>query len=423
MDNQKKQDDLPNNLSAFVCDSTGKRVIDEAIKEMGLAYATCEQGEIDDVITFLENNRPPKILLIDLSNSELPMTDIERIQSICPPDVNILCVGTKNDVGLFRALLRAGIKDYIVKPLTIDFVTRTLSSIIAGNDQFDDSESRLGKIVTCIGVTGGIGTTTIATNCSWLLANKFFKRTVVLDTDYQFGNTNLLLDLKSDVSYLDVLESPDKIDDYFVETSLKRHGPKLFYLGGLIDLSRTLDTDPEAFAQFIQRVRKQFNYVVVDMKLEITPLNKVLIAQTNTFVIIADLSTAAAYNASRFIEYLKQESRGKNVSIVLNKIGEYTRGAMSKDAFEKIVSMPVKHMLPFDAYTAYGAANVGQPIASIDCSLNSYLDDIVQDILGYDLDSSKIQEVYETSLLSKESLKKALKKVGLDNLLQDKEKK
>lgn len=417
MDNTK-QDDLPNNLSAFVNDPIGKRVIDGAIQEMGLAYSTCEQGGIEEVLNFLKHNRPPKILLVDLSNSELPMTDMEKIQEMCSPDVNILAVGSKNDVGLFRALLRAGIKDYVVKPLTIEFIVKTISAIVAGIEQYDNSESRLGKVITCIGVTGGIGTTTLATNCGWLLANKFFKRTVIIDSDYQFGNTNLLLDLKNEASYLDVLESPDKIDDYFVETSLKRHGPKLFYLGGSVDLSRILEADSNAFLQFINMVRKQFNYLTIDMKLQINQLNKVLISQTKTFVIVADLSTASAYNASRLLEYLKQESRGKDVIVVLNKIGEYPRGAMSKDAFEKIIGMSVKHILPFDAYTAYGAANVGQPIASIDCSLNPYLENIIMDILGYDLTNTKIQEVYEHSVLSKESIKDFLRTFGLSKLIK-----
>lgn len=420
MENEKDTE-LPNNLSAFVCDPISQNTIQAAIKELGMAYASCVIGGIDEAITYLKDHRAPKILLVDLSNSELPLSDMERLLNMSSPEVNILTIGSKNDVGLFRALMRFGIRDYLVKPVSVELIIKALSSIITGVDAYEHVDSRQGKIITFVGVAGGLGTTTLATNCAWILANKQFKRSVIIDSNHQFGNANLLLDLKSESSYLDMLESPDKIDDYFVETMLRRHGPRLFYLGGLDDISKPFETDPDTFAHLIDMVRHQFNYLIVDLQLNINPLNRILISKTKTFVIIADLSTASAYNTARLIEFLKQEARDRNVIIVLNKIGLYTRGALSKDAFEKVTNMQVNHIIPFDAYTPYGAANVGQPLASLDCALNSNLNDIVQSILGNEVNNNKMQEVYDDSVFSKANIKRVLDKFGLSKyVFQDK---
>lgn len=405
--------ELPNNLSAFVCDAMSKQVIDAAVSEIGLGYTTSVQGDVDEAVEFLRTNRPPKILLIDLSNSDLPMTDMEKIIEMCSPEVNIITIGAKNDVGLFRTLLKIGIADYLVKPLSVDLVHKAISTIISGTNAYDTPESRKGKVIAFVGMTGGIGTTTLATNCALILANKFFKRSVIIDSDHQFGNANLLLDIKTESSYIDMLESPDKIDDYFVETSLKRYGPRLFYLGGRADISRTIDNDVEAFAYFLEMVQKQFNYLTVDLKLNINPMNKVLISKAKSVVIIADLSTAAAYNTASFIEFLKQDSKDKNVIIVLNKIGMFPRGGISKDAFEKIIGMQVNYILPFDTQVPYGAANVGQPIASLDCKLNDIMYDLVQGILGVGINKNKMHEIYNEEF----SMKKILDSVGLGKFI------
>lgn len=409
--------ELPNNLSSFVCDSMSKQVIDAAVTEIGLGYTTSVEGDVGQAVEFLRTNRPPKILLIDLSNSDLPMTDMEKIIEMCSPEVNIITIGAKNDVGLFRTLLKLGVSDYLVKPLSVDLIKKAISTIVSGTNAYDTPESRKGKIISFVGMTGGIGTTTLATNCAWILANKFFKRSVIIDSDHQFGNANLLLDIKTESSYIDMLESPDKIDDYFVETSLKRYGPRLFYLGGKTDISRNAENDVEAFSHFLEMVRKQFNYLTVDLKLNINQLNKVLISRTQSFVIIADLSTASAYNTATFIEYLKQDSREKNLIVVLNKIGMFPRGGISKDAFEKIVGMQVNYIMPFDTQVPYGAANVGQPIATLDCKLNDIMHNIVQGILGVGINKNKMHEVYNDSIFSEYGMKKILDKVGLGKFI------
>ena len=194
----EKDVDIIYDVAAFVCDSLSQKVIKDTTTELGVGSVLCTEGSISDAVKFLIDHRPPKILIIDLSNSELPMTELERIRDVCSPEVNIIAIGGKNDVGLFRSLLKFGVVDYIVTPLNSDLIERAISTILSGVDAYDTIDNRLGKLITFIGSTGGIGTTTIAVNCAWMLANTFFKRTVVIDSDYQFGNGNLLLDLKNE---------------------------------------------------------------------------------------------------------------------------------------------------------------------------------------------------------------------------------
>lgn len=408
--------EAPSNLVSFVCDPTSKEVVDATIKEMGLGYTESFIGEIDDMFNYLKEKKTPKIILIDISNSELPMSDLTKISEICSPEVHIIVAGSKNDVGLFRELLRFGVDDYLSKPLTTEILKKAINNITVGVDAYDNTESRNGKIITFIGSNGGIGTTTLAANSSWMLANKFFKRTLIVDCDFQFGDLNLFLDLKTENSYLDILESPDKIDDYFVETILQKHGPKLYYLGGLTDITRNIEHDPESFSIIIDSVRKQFNYIICDTPCHFDAISKNVISKTKFFVLVAELSMASAQNTMRILELLKQEARGKKIIVVINNVGKYVRGAVGKDEFEKVINLPISHMIPFDEYTPLGAANVGQPVASLSSSMNPSLEEILQDMLGNTIITNKLTEVYNDSFFSAINLKRLARKFGINDI-------
>ena len=126
-----KNSDLPHNLMAFVSDPVSEQIILNSIKELGLAYAEVVQGGIDDIVEFLKENKTPKVLLVDISNSELPLGDLKKIEDFAAPNLNIVVIGSRNDVGLFRDMSTLGIYDYIVKPLNTNLITKAVIRRIA----------------------------------------------------------------------------------------------------------------------------------------------------------------------------------------------------------------------------------------------------------------------------------------------------
>ena len=121
-----KESDLPHNLVGFACDPVSEQIIWNVIKEKNMAYSEARSGGIEDIIAFLKTNRTPKILIVDISNSELPLSDINKIKEFSSPNVNIIVIGGRNEVGLFRDLLSVGVVDYIVKPLSNTMLIRAI---------------------------------------------------------------------------------------------------------------------------------------------------------------------------------------------------------------------------------------------------------------------------------------------------------
>lgn len=371
--------DLPHNLMAFVNDPVSEQIIMNVVKEMNLAYAEAKQGKIADIVEFMRTSRTPKVLIADISNSELPLGDITKIKEFSAPNVNIIVIGTRNDVGLFRDLMDMGISDYIVKPLNNVILRKALEDAINNKKTLVEKS---GKLINVISSVGGAGATTVAVNIAWLLSNANFKRSLLMDMDFLFGTANLLLDLKAENAYLDIIESPDKIDDYFIETILKKSNNRLYYLGGLCDLVRGIVVDLEAFNALMNLIKKQFNYVIVDSQREVTGVTKVGMNKSEIFIIMVEMSLASAQNTARILEFFNTDQAGKKIIIVANKVGISSNGALSKTAFEQVIGRKINYSIPFDDTSVLASANVGQPLAASGGAIVEVLENITNDIMG-----------------------------------------
>ena len=141
---------------AFVADQETYAVVDQVIGEMMLPNAAIREGTVKDAVKYLGEHRSPKLLLVDLSDSELPLSEINSLADVCEPGVTVIAFGQRNDCGLFRDLLQHGIADYLVKPITPPLLQK---AVLAASEQSGmiKSSNKLGKLVAVTGTRGGVG--------------------------------------------------------------------------------------------------------------------------------------------------------------------------------------------------------------------------------------------------------------------------
>jgi pilus assembly protein CpaE len=226
-----------------------------------------------------------------------------------------------------------------------------------------------------------------------------------MDLDFLYGTTNLLLDIKAENAYLDILESPDKIDDYFTETILKKCTQRLYYLGGLCDLVRGVQVDIRAFEALVALLKKQFNYVLVDAQRDVNEVNKISMKKADCFVIMIEMTMASAQNAARLLELLTAEYHGKKVIIIDNKNGLSSAGAITKESFEEVIGRKIDYVMPLDETITLAAANIGQPLVVSEGPLTEILNDITDDILGKNENQAIAKAISEKEGLNFEKIK------------------
>src|SRR5947209_317089 len=188
------------------------------MRELQLDEELVLEPTLDALLRRIREGYGPRVLILDLSDSTAPIAELSAARSVGGSDLKILAFGTVNDVSLFRDLLAAGATDYLVKPVSREALTRSLETQKATAS----NGNGLGEVVAFLGSRGGVGATTTAVSCAWLLGEKRQERTALVDLDLHFGTVGLKFDTDSGYVLCESLELPSRYDSLFDKCALNQ---------------------------------------------------------------------------------------------------------------------------------------------------------------------------------------------------------
>jgi pilus assembly protein CpaE len=347
-------------LLAFVADSASEAAIIECVGQMSLNNFRVVRGGIGKAIQHLDAERSPAILIVDISDADLPVSRVHELAEVCEPAVTVIAVGNDNDVALYRDLIAAGITEYIVKPVTPQLLVRALAGRPERGGPGAISQ-KLGKLVACIGARGGVGTTTIAVGLAWYLANQQSRRVALLDLDLQHGACALALNMRPTAGLREALVNPGRIDPIFIERITAMNGERLAVLSGEEPLRDDVQFTAEAVQTAIAVLRAQSHYVIVDIpRTPGAPYRWVLDA-ADFRVIVADQSLQAGRDAARLRGALVGEATEHRNLLVVNRGGEGGRHAISLKEMEQVLELRPNVVVPYEPIVFTKAINTGKP--------------------------------------------------------------
>lgn len=352
-------------FGAYLCDSETTEHLIPVLHERNWDTAHVKPGGIESAIRTLSTTGSPQYLLVDLSDSANPEEDINALAEVCEPGTMVITVGNINDVTFYRSMIAAGVQDYLVKPVTTDqlreaflVAEHTLNAPIdnpAKNEQNDKE-----KIISFIGVRGGVGSSMLATNCAWLLANEMKQKTALVDLDMHFGTGALAFDLEPGRGLTDALENPSRVDGLFIERAMIKESDNLSILGSEAPLNDPSYTDPAALNHLLVEMRNNFKYVILDLPRTIVADYPMLISETDEVILVSDLSLAATRDVVRFIAFCKSVAPHVKVKVLLNKVSGPGLVEVDKKDFEATVEQTVDWEIPLDTKLMIQVARSGK---------------------------------------------------------------
>jgi pilus assembly protein CpaE len=335
-------------LMAFV-DAETERVLQEASVLLG--RSAIMRGGIAKAIEHLSEERSPHLLLVDISGIDLPLSQIHSLADVCEPGTTVVALGDHNDVGLYRDLVDAGVSNYIVKPLTRELLTRALTPKV-NSGEVGRSALKLGKIVSFIGARGGVGTTTLASNLAWHLANRQSRRVALIDLDLQNGDCALLFNITTTPGLRDALANPLRLDPLLLDRIMTKHGERLFVLGSEEPLHENVQFTASAIESLFSVLRSQFHYVIVDLPRIPTPAYRRALEISDRRVIVVDQTMRAMRDAVRVVKMFgDSEIPGAGHSaehrnmFVVNRVGEHH--ALSLKDVHQVLQVQPATIVPF----------------------------------------------------------------------------
>jgi len=346
-------------ILAFIGDADSETVLREAIVEAVPSGMEVRRGNIRTAINVLTRAATPRVLIVDVSGEEQPLTALGDLSQVVEPDVRVLVIGELEDVNFYRHVTRVlGALEYLYKPLSRDMVARHFRPFIV--EEKNPSEAVLGgRIVAITGVRGGVGATTIAANLAWHFGVAARRHTLLFDPDLYCGTAALLLNAKTGSGLRTALESPQRIDELFVERAAQPVAERLHVLAGEEKLADVPAYAPDAAVKLLETLRRRYNFVVVDVPFAPMPLHRDLLDLAHQRVLVLDPSLAAVRDTLRLLALPAGLAQPRRAVVVLNRLGR--PGGLARREIEEALKMKPDVTIPDLPRLLGTAASMGEP--------------------------------------------------------------
>jgi len=370
---------------AFVTDADS-----EAVLRLGLLAAAPEdiivhRGGSRTAIAAMGKMPTPRVLVVDVSGDEQPMSALSALSEVVEPDVRVLVIGDQQDVNLYRQLTRTlGVAEYLYKPLNAEVVAQHFGPFLAPTN-VAATQTQGGRVIAITGVCGGAGATTLGANLAWHLAVEAKRHTVLLDANLHTGTAAMLLGAKTGGGLRLALETPQRVDELFMERIAQPAMERLSVIAGEEKLTERPTVADGAAQRLLQGLRQRYNYVVADVP--VTPLAWYgeLLDQARQRVLVMEPTLQAARDMLRVLALPMGAQQTRQSLVVLNKLGAV--GTMTRRQVEAALQRKVDVVFPFLPRVVNQAATMGTPAAASRTGFRTAIRDLAREVAAVTLPS------------------------------------
>jgi pilus assembly protein CpaE len=354
---------------AFIADAETHGVV-SAVCQPRYPGFSIMQGGTREAVDYLAAGAPPKVLIIDVSDSNKPLSAMLPIIAAFAEDTRLIAIGAVNDINVYREMIEAGISEYLIKPVT----DKSLSSALARADEHKShattepeskpaADSGKRSLVAVLGTRGGVGASTVAMNLAWLMANEHKRETMLLDLDLQCGTIALALDVEPSHGLREVLDNPARIDSLFISSVAVKCGDRLTVMAAEEAVDDDVHYNTTAVSLLLDELRRQAHSVIIDLPRSAAAARGVVLSVATEILVVTDLTLAGLRDAIRLHTMIQQVAPAARVLLVANRDGG-REGTVSKSEFEKALGRSIDFVLPEDTKANQAAANTGKPVVA-----------------------------------------------------------
>jgi pilus assembly protein CpaE len=366
-------------------------------RRMSKAHLKVHMGGIETAIEFYRSAPTPNLIILESRREPKELLEsLRRLAEVCDPSSKVVVVGHYNDVWLYRELIRSGISEYVVAPVSMADIVAVISAIFV-----DPEADPMGRSIAFVGAKGGVGSSTIAHNVAWSMSNLFGAEVVVADLDLAFGTANINFDQDPAQGIAEAVFSPERIDEVYLDRLLAQCAEHLSLLAAPSTLDRVYDFDSDAFAQVIDIAQRSAPHLVLDVPHAWNGWTRTTLSQADEIVITATPELANLRNAKNLVDTLKKlRPNDGPPHLIVNQAGVPKRPEISSKEFADSLGLTPLAVISFDPQLFGNAANNGRMLGEMDAK------------------HAIVQSIAEMAhVLTGRSETKTKKKPGLGNLL------
>lgn len=342
-----------------------------ALAALASVPGTAFAGEFQEYLTadvrpqfpVLLKDAPMAVALVDCdSNPEGALETMERLQQLLPGKIRLVAVGSQTDASFLLRAMRAGCNEFLAKPLQQEDLAAALRRFQKGQQASAGGSGELGKLLSFLGVKGGVGTTTMAVHVATHLVRKHKKRVLLVDHKHQLGHVALYLGIKDTKYYFsELLRNADRLDADLLEGFVVRHSSGLDVIASPDMCAPWHDGSAEDMERVVAYLRGRYEYVLFDSDTLYTTMLSPLIAASEEIALICTPDVASLRDMTRHIEHLSlTDGFASKLRVIVNRSS--SEAAVTPEQIESAVRFPVSAEIPNNYAELVRAINAGEPI-------------------------------------------------------------
>lgn len=330
-------------------------------RRLGKAHLKVQMGGMAAATEAYRTAPTPNVIILETEGRTDILAGLDQLATVCDAGTRVVVIGKVNDVVLYRELVRRGVSDYMIAPVSAIDVVRSVCGL------FSTPEAKaVGRIIAIVGAKGGVGASTVAHNVAWAIARDLSLDSVVADLDLAFGTAGLDYNQDPPQGIADAVFSPDRVDTAFVDRLLSKCTDHLSLLAAPATLDRVYDFGAEAFDSIFDTLRSTMPCIILDVPHIWAGWSKRVLLSADDILIVAAPDLANLRNTKNIFDHIKNARPNDRPPVYcLNQVGMPKRPEIKSGEFAKAIECEPIAMIPFDAQMFGLAANNGQMIAEV----------------------------------------------------------
>ena len=263
----------------------------------------------------------PDVALISLdADPEKALNLVQQVHT-SHPTCNLFVASASQEGSLILRAMRAGSTEFLNHPVEIDDMLAALERVGAGGGG-DGAGASSSRIISVAGVSGGIGSTSLAINLACSLAKDAPGSVNIIDLDFALGDADVWLDIIPDYTIQDVAENISRLDYSLLKRSLSKHECGAFLLPRPVHMDDRLPVSAEELRRIAALLKATFPYMVFDLSKSFNSLDMAAMELSDDILVVTQLDLPSLRNVVRLTQFLdERDDLRSKVRVIVNRLG------------------------------------------------------------------------------------------------------
>ncbi|MCA6107801.1 AAA family ATPase [Bradyrhizobium cenepequi] len=330
-------------------------------RRLAKAHLSVHMGGIAAAIDAYHTAPTPNVILLETESGSDFLAGLDELATVCDAGTRVVVIGRADDKAPYRELVRRGVNDYVIGPVEVLDVVRSICSLFSASEAIT-----VGRMIAVCGAKGGVGASTVAHNIAWAIARDIGLDSVVIDLDLAFGTASLDYNQDPVQGIANAVFQPERPDSALMERLLAKCTDHLSLLAAPATLEQVYDFGADAFDAIFDTLRMTTPCIVLDVPHQWTAWTRRALIGADDILIVAEPDLANMRNTKNMVNTLKAARPNDRPPLYcLNQVGMTKRPEIEVRGFAKTIDSQPIATIPFDSKLFGTAANNGQMIAEI----------------------------------------------------------